>query len=116
MIDDEYEIRARLDDAVKKDETFSKSDPFNGNWDSLKSLDGLEANFKRRISRSATKMIDPTTQYTTAALAPFNTVIDSMIFGSISNNRFDMTELASNPVPLLLTELSNGIPSTMTSG
>ena len=69
MIDDEYEIRARLDDAVKKDETFSKSDPFNGNWDSLKSLDGLEANFKRRISRSATKMIDPTTQYTTAALA-----------------------------------------------
>ena len=69
MVDDEYENRARLDDAVKKDDTFSKSDPFNGNWDSLKSLDGLEANFKRRISRSSTKMVEPTTQYTTAALA-----------------------------------------------
>ena len=69
MEDDQYEIGARIDEAVKKDDTFSKSDPFNGNWDSLKSLDGLEANFKRRISRSSTKMVEPTTQYTTAALA-----------------------------------------------
>ena len=69
MEDNDYEIHARIDDAIKKDDTFSKSDPFNGNWDTLKSLDGLEANFKRRISRSATKMVEPTTQYTTAALA-----------------------------------------------
>ena len=69
MVDDEYEIRARLDDAVKKDDTFSKSDPFNGNWEALKSLDGLDSNFKRRTSRLSSKMVEPTTQYTTAALA-----------------------------------------------
>jgi hypothetical protein len=69
MEDNEYEIGARIDEAVKKDDQFSKADPFNANWDSLKSLDGLEANFKRRISRSATKMVEPTVQYTTAALA-----------------------------------------------
>jgi PBSX family phage portal protein len=72
MEDNEYEIGARIDEAAKKDDTFSKSDPFNGNWETLKSLDGLEANFKRRISRSATKMVEPTTQYTTAALAGKN--------------------------------------------
>ena len=69
MIDDEYEIRARLDDTPKKDDTFSKSDPFNGNWETLKSLDGLDSNFKRRTSRMSTKMVEPTTQYTTSALA-----------------------------------------------
>ena len=69
MEDNNYEIGARIDDAIKKDDTFSKSDPFVGNWETLKSLDGLESNFKRRISRSTSKMVEPTTQYTTAALA-----------------------------------------------
>ena len=45
MEDDQYEIGARIDEAIKKDDTFSKSDPFSGNWDTLKSLDGLDANF-----------------------------------------------------------------------
>jgi len=48
---------------------FSKSDPFNGNWETLKTLDGLDANFKRRTSRLSTKMVEPTKQYTTSALA-----------------------------------------------
>ena len=38
MEDNEYEIGARIDDDVKKDDTFSKSDPFNGNWETLKEL------------------------------------------------------------------------------
>ena len=69
MEDQELIIGASIDHAISKDDPFSKSDPFSGNWETLKSLDGLEANFKRRISRSATKMVEPTTQYTTAALA-----------------------------------------------
>ena len=69
MQDNEYEIGARIDEAAKKDDTFAKSDPFNGNWETLKTLDGLDANFKRRTSRMSTKMVEPTTQYTTAALA-----------------------------------------------
>ena len=72
MEDNEYEIGARIDDAPKKDDTFSKSDPFNGNWEALKTLDGLDANFKRRTTRMSTKMVEPTTQYTTAALAGKN--------------------------------------------
>lgn len=69
MEDDQYEISARIDESIKKDDAFSKSDPFNGNWDTLKSLDGLDANFKRRTNRLSSKMVEPTTQYTTAALA-----------------------------------------------
>jgi PBSX family phage portal protein len=66
---EEYTINARIDDEIKKDDIFAKSDPFNNNWDTLKSLDGLDANFKRRTSRLSTKMVQPTPQYTTAALA-----------------------------------------------
>jgi PBSX family phage portal protein len=69
MEENEYEIGARIDEAAKKDDTFAKSDPFNGNWETLKTLDGLDSNFKRRTSRLSTKMVEPTTQYTTAALA-----------------------------------------------
>jgi PBSX family phage portal protein len=72
MEDNDYLIRARIDDEVKKDDSFSKSDPFSGNWETLKSLDGLDSNFKRRASRTSTKMVEPTVQYTTAALAGKN--------------------------------------------
>lgn len=66
---EEYEIGARIDDAIKKDDTFSKSDPFISNWEQLKTLDGLDANFKRRVSRNTTKFVTPTPEYTTASLA-----------------------------------------------
>ena len=72
MQDNEYEIGARIDDAQKKDDLFANSDPFKGNWETLKTLDGLDSNFKRRTSRMSTKMVEPTTQYTTAALAGKN--------------------------------------------
>jgi len=54
---------------LRKMTHLSKSDPFTGTWETLKSLDGLDANFKRRTSRLSSKMVQPTTQYTTAALA-----------------------------------------------
>jgi capsid portal protein len=66
---EEYTISAKIDEAIKKDDPFSKSDPFNNTWDTLKTLDGLDSNFKRRTSRLSTKALQPTPQYTTAALA-----------------------------------------------
>jgi PBSX family phage portal protein len=48
---DEYRIPARIDDLPESDDTFTKQDPFNKSWDELKSLDGLENNFKRRAAR-----------------------------------------------------------------
>ena len=41
MEDNEYIINAKIDKASKSDDLFSKSDPFNGDWNTLKSLDGL---------------------------------------------------------------------------
>jgi len=69
MEEKEVIIGASIDRAISKDDPFSKSDPFNGNWETLKTLDGLDANFKRRTSRLSTKMVEPTKQYTTSALA-----------------------------------------------
>jgi len=47
----EYRIPARIDDLPEIDDTFQKQDPFNKTWEELKSLDGLENNFKRRATR-----------------------------------------------------------------
>jgi PBSX family phage portal protein len=51
--DREYRIGARIDELPKADDTFTKQDPFNKDWDDLKSLGGLDNNFKRRASRVA---------------------------------------------------------------
>lgn len=69
MEDNDIVIGASIDTEISKDDPFSNLDPFKSNWETLKILDGLDSNFKRRISRLSTKMIEPTTQYTTAALA-----------------------------------------------
>ena len=50
---EEYILGARIDDGVSKDDTFKKQDPFNKKWDDLKSLSGLDKNFKRRSDRVA---------------------------------------------------------------
>ena len=47
----EYRIGARIDQLPKADDTFIKQDPFNKTWDELKSLTGLDNNFKRRAAR-----------------------------------------------------------------
>jgi PBSX family phage portal protein len=66
--DSEYFIGARLDDLSKESDNFSSLDPFNKNWDDLKSYNGLDNNFKRRTSRIA-KGNEPTQQYLDSASA-----------------------------------------------
>ncbi len=44
-------IRVKTDTLLPEDDTFAKQDPFNKTWDELKTLNGLDANFKRRTSR-----------------------------------------------------------------
>lgn len=44
-------LGARIDDIQKDDDTFKRQDPFNKNWDELKSLVGIDKNFKRRAER-----------------------------------------------------------------
>ena len=44
-------IRVKTDTLLPEDDTFAKQDPFNKTWDELKTLNGLDSNFKRRTSR-----------------------------------------------------------------
>jgi PBSX family phage portal protein len=74
---DEYYINASLPDIEQKEDLFKAQDPFNKTWDDLKSLSGLEKNFKRRTDRvvkaydeavgSYVDTLSP--QYTTSARA-----------------------------------------------
>lgn len=43
----------RLDDKIEETNIFQSQDPFSKNWDELKTLTGLEKNFKRRTDRIA---------------------------------------------------------------
>ena len=49
----EWILGARIDDIQKDDDTFKRQDPFNKNWEDLKSLVGMDKNFKRRAERMA---------------------------------------------------------------
>ena len=49
--ENEYIIGARIDNAIQQDDSFVKADPFNKSWEDLKSLSGLDNNFKRRAAR-----------------------------------------------------------------
>lgn len=51
MEENTYFINARLDDAPKSEDPFKSQDPFGKSWNDLKSLTGLEKNFKRRTDR-----------------------------------------------------------------
>ena len=63
----EYLLGARIDEPVKADDVFRRQDPFNKNWDGIKSLSGLNANFKRRAARMSKADVSP--QYLESALA-----------------------------------------------
>jgi len=65
--DNEYVIGARIDQLAKEDDTFQKQDPFNKPWDELKSLTGLDNNFKRRAARVS--KVDASQGYIDSALA-----------------------------------------------
>lgn len=52
----EYEyIQARLGTNEKEESQFKNSDPFNKSWEDLKTLDGIQENFKRRVTRQINK-------------------------------------------------------------
>jgi PBSX family phage portal protein len=70
--DNEYLIRASMDEFPHETDVFKEQDPFGKTWDELKNLSGLDNNFKRRASRVATTPItkgDATQQYIDSALA-----------------------------------------------
>ena len=57
--DSDYIIGARLADATGALDQFKQDDPFNKNWNELKTYSGLDNNFKRRTSRSVEKSLSP---------------------------------------------------------
>ncbi len=62
MSDNEnFIVGARIDNTPASEDIFKKSDPFNKTWDDLKSLTGLENNFKRRAARLS--KVEATDQY-----------------------------------------------------
>lgn len=64
--ENEYIIGARIDNAIQQDDSFVKADPFNKSWEDLKSLSGLDNNFKRRAAR-VSKANDPSQAYMDSA-------------------------------------------------
>lgn len=64
---DNQQIEIRYSDEIENTNIFSEKDPFNKSWEELKSLDGLNTNFKRRTTRSENKIDKairiPTNQY-----------------------------------------------------
>jgi PBSX family phage portal protein len=53
MSEESFVIRAAVDDIPADDDTFKRQDPFNRTWDDLKTLQGIDKNFKRRSDRVA---------------------------------------------------------------
>jgi PBSX family phage portal protein len=54
----EYVVGASLADLQQEEDLFKAKDPFNKTWDGLKSLSGIEKNFKRREDRNFSKEYD----------------------------------------------------------
>jgi PBSX family phage portal protein len=65
--ENEYIVRASMDNFPQEADVFKEQDPFNKTWDELKTLSGLDNNFKRRASRIAKG--EATLQYMDSALA-----------------------------------------------
>jgi len=52
-------IPARIDDATPMVNEFKEMDPFNKTWDDIKSVNGMDQNFKRRAARMSKAVGDP---------------------------------------------------------
>jgi PBSX family phage portal protein len=64
----EYIINARMGEFDPEPNEFKAKDPFNKTWDNLKSLSGIDANFKRRATRMAKAVaVEPTDRYLASA-------------------------------------------------
>lgn len=62
-------INASVPEIVEEENIFKAQDPFNKNWDTLKSLSGVSQNFKRKAARTMSKAVEPTSAYLGSALA-----------------------------------------------
>ena len=60
-------IQASLNTQEEQENIFKSHDPFNKSWNELKEYQGLDNNFKRRISRQVSKAVEPTAQYLDSA-------------------------------------------------
>jgi PBSX family phage portal protein len=54
----EYIVGASLPELEQEEDLFKAKDPFNKTWDHLKTLSGIEKNFKRREDRNFSKAYD----------------------------------------------------------
>jgi PBSX family phage portal protein len=59
MSEEHYIRDVRLPELDKQDDIFKAQDPFNKSWDILKSLSGMDKNFKRRTERMAKAYDNP---------------------------------------------------------
>jgi PBSX family phage portal protein len=58
MTEDRFEyIQARINTQEPEESIFKNSDPFQKNWEKLKDYSGINANFKRRVTRSMAKAV-----------------------------------------------------------
>jgi PBSX family phage portal protein len=73
MEDKEYFIGASLNTQEESKNIFKEQDPFNKNWDELKTYTGLEKNFKRRTDRIIK------TQYDTPTVTGVNPASESYL-------------------------------------
>jgi PBSX family phage portal protein len=73
MEDKEYFIGASLNTQEESKNIFKEQDPFNKNWDELKTYNGLEKNFKRRTDRIIK------TQYDTSTVTGVNPASESYL-------------------------------------
>lgn len=66
-MDDIQRILLKTDELVPEDDTFKRQDPFDKPWEELKKFEGLNNNFKRKVSRIV--KVEVTDQYLGNALA-----------------------------------------------
>ncbi len=50
-------IQASLNTQPERENSFASHDPFSKSWDDLKSLSGIDNNFKRRAARNLNKNV-----------------------------------------------------------
>jgi len=67
-VNQEWTVGARIDELEKQEDAFRRQDPFTKSWDDIKSLNGLDPNFKRRATRLA-KSAEPSEAYLDSAKA-----------------------------------------------
>jgi PBSX family phage portal protein len=107
--EEEYYIGASIDNLLEKDNEFKKNDPFNKNWDAIKSLNNLDANFKRRVGRLIGKAVDPSTAYLDSASAVQsgldNTKSKAINPGAAVRNGYGLFDVITPPYNLY--ELAN---------